>query len=190
MTDETLLEQAALYAAGAMSAREREQFGLIAESHDVVRAIVAGFEEVTAMAALATGGPRHSAGLKSRILSRLDEGVQQRSALKDGFVITNASGFVQWVNSAFTQMCGYTADELHGKKLGPILQGEKTDRAAAERMRRAIHAHEPCLVTILNYRKNGTPYWVEIAITPITDDAGELQCFVAHQREMPDPLPA
>lgn len=187
MTDETLLEQAALYAAGAMSARERAQFDLIAESHDVVRAIVAGFEEVSAMATLSTGGPRHSAGLKSRILSRLDAGIPQRPASRDAFVITNADSGVQWVNRAFTDLCGYTPEELQGEQLGHLLQGEKTDQATVEQMRRAIREREPCLVTIVNYRKNGTPYWVEIAITPITDDAGEFQCFVAHEREVPGP---
>jgi PAS domain S-box-containing protein len=91
---------------------------------------------------------------------------------------------VQWVNPAFTAMCGYTLDELRGKNLGPILQGEKTDRETAARMRRAVKEYQPCLETILNYHKNGEPYWVEIAITPILDDAGKPLWMVAREREL------
>jgi methyl-accepting chemotaxis protein len=87
-------------------------------------------------------------------------------------------------------MCGYSMEELRGKKLGPILQGEKTDLATAERMRRAVHEHRPCSETILNYHKNGTPYWVEIAITPILGDAGQPLWIVARERELQDPVAA
>ena len=91
----------------------------------------------------------------------------------EGFVLTGADALVQWVNPAFTAMCGYTLEELRGRKLGPLLQGPETDAATVERMRRAVHEYRPCRETILNYEKNGRPYWVEIAITPICDDAGQ-----------------
>jgi hypothetical protein len=41
-------------------------------------------------------------------------------------------------------MCGFTLKELRGKKLGPILQGEKTDSAAAARMRSSVREHRAC----------------------------------------------
>ena len=97
---------------------------------------------------------------------------------------------VQWVNPAFIEMCGYSLDELRGKSLGPILQGEKTDRETAARMRRAVHEYQPCRETILNYHKNGDSYWVEIAITPILDDAGEPLWLVARERELVDRMAA
>ena len=98
--------------------------------------------------------------------------------------MSGPDGLVQWVNPAFTAMCGYTLDELRGKNLGPILQGEKTDRETAARMRRAVKEYQPCRETILNYHKNGEPYWVEIAITPILDDAGTPLWMVAREREL------
>ena len=84
----------------------------------------------------------------------------------------------------------YTPEELKGKNLGPILQGAGTDRETAERMRRAVHEYRPCQETILNYHKNGMPYWVEVAITPILDDAGELLWLVARERELTDRIAA
>lgn len=190
MIDESLQEQAALYAAGAMSARERAQFDLIVEPYDDLRALIVRLEELTALASISGAHAKPCPTLKSRILDQLSNHPQQMAPANEGFVITCAGGFVRWVNPAFIEMCGYSLEELRGKKLGPILQGERTDRAVADRMRCAVHEHQPCHERILNYHKNGSPYWVEIAITPITDDAGQPQWFVARERELPEPLAA
>jgi PAS domain S-box-containing protein len=189
MIDEPLQEQAALYASGALSARERDQFELILHFHSELRALVTEFEEVTAAATIATvraGGPRPCPTLKARLLGMLPERVPQSPAAHEGFVITGTDGLVQWVNPAFTEMCGYSLEDLRGHKLGPILQGERTDKAVAERMRQAVHEYRPCLEKIVNYHKDGAPYWVEIAITPIVDDAGQPRWLVARERELPD----
>ena len=191
MLDESLQEQAALYAVGALSAPEREQFDLILKFHTELRALVVALEEVAAAAltsSLSASSPGPSASLRGRLLARLDAHPQQTS--EEGFVMTGPDGLVQWINPAFTAMCGYTLDELHGTKLGPILQGRDTDHGSADRMRRAVHESRPCTETILNYHKNGQPYWVEIAITPILDDAGAMRWFVARGREVPDQMAA
>lgn len=95
-------------------------------------------------------------------------------------------GLVQWINEEFSQMCGFTLEELRGKKLGPILQGPGTDRATAERMKKAVSEHRPCKETILNYQKNGSPYWVDVDISPIFNDDGELLWMVAREHERTD----
>lgn len=187
MLDEPLQEQAALYAAGVMPQPEREHFELVLKFHTELRTLVAELEEITVaatLAALPATTPRPSASLRARILAQLDDRVQATS--EEGFVVTSAEGFVEWVNPAFIAMCGYELSELRGKKLGPILQGAATDLSTAERMRRAVHEHRPCSETILNYHKNGQPYWVEVSITPILDEAGATRWFVAQEREIPD----
>ena len=187
MIPETLQDRAAQYASGTTTPTERDQFDLILEFHDELREFVAGLSEVAAAVTLATlpAVPvLPSPGLKARILAKLSDHPQQTSS--EGFVMCGTDGLVQWVNPAFTAMCGYTLDELRGKNLGPILQGEKTDRETAARMRGAVKAYQPCRETILNYHKNGDPYWVEIAITPILDDAGQPLWLVARERELAD----
>ena len=184
MLDESLQEQAALYASGGMTACERERFELVLEFHCEVRALVAQLEEISAGVTLADAfaAPRKlSTDLKAKILAKTQDIPQARD---DGFVMAGKDGLVQWVNSAFTEMCGYTLDELRGKKLGPILQGPLTDRVVAERMRDAVQALQPCREEILNYHKNGNPYWVAIEITPILDENGEPRWLVAREREM------
>lgn len=187
MIDELLQERAALYAAGAMSALEREQFELVLEFHEELRGLAGGLAEAAAAITLGTsprGGAVPSPELKARILGLVRDRPQQTTP--DALVMTGPDGFVQWVNPAFSAMCGYPIEELCGQKLGPILQGEKTDQATAARLRQAVHECRPCRETILNYHKDGTPYWVEIAISPILDDAGQPRWLVARERELPD----
>lgn len=191
MINETLEEQAAIYVSGAMTAPEREQFELVLEFHEELRRFVGELSEVgAAVAATRTppGDNGPSAGLKARVLGMIADRPQQTTP--EGMVMTGPDGLVRWVNSAFSEMCGYTLEELRGKKPGSILQGEKTDLGAADRMRRAVHECRPCRETILNYHKSGKPYWVEIAITPIFDDAGQPLWIVARERELTDRVAA
>ncbi len=166
---------------------EREQFELVIEFHHELRALAAQLAAVSAEIAVATATascPELSPAVKARVLTAIENRPQRTTP--EGLVMTGPDGLVRWINPAFTAMCGYSIEELSGKKLGPILQGEKTDRATVERMRSAVHEFRPCTETILNYHKNGTPYWVEIAIMPILDDAGRALWLMARERELPD----
>ena len=185
MLTDFLQDQATSYASGGMTAQEREPFELILEFHDELRAFVAGLVEVGSaltVANLPAQAVVVPPALKARIARLLPNHPQHSTP--EGMVMSGPDGLVQWVNPAFSAMCGYSLDELRGKNLGPILQGAKTDRETAERMRQAVHRYQPCRETILNYHKNGTPYWVEVAITPILDDAGQLLWMVAREREL------
>jgi PAS domain S-box-containing protein len=187
MLNDFLQDQAALYAAGTMTAAERERFELILEFHEELRAVVTALLETSAALTVslpqpATSGP--SPGVKERLSKLIKD--RPQSVAPEAMVMCGPDRLVQWVNPAFSEMCGYSLEELRGKSLSPILQGEKTDREAADRMRRAVHEYRPCCETILNYHKNGTPYWVEVAITPILDDAGQPLWLVARERELKD----
>jgi PAS domain S-box-containing protein len=185
MLSKLLQERAALYVSGAMTARQREGFELVMEFHRELREFVRSMAEVGTAIRLATlhpGDVELPPAAKGRILERIAHLPQDRAP--DAFVMSGPDGLVQWINPAFTRMCGYTLEELRGKKLGPILQGEKTDRQVAGRIRRAVQECHPCRETILNYHKNGTAYWVDIAITPIFDDDGRPLWLVAREREV------
>lgn len=188
MLDDFLQEQAALYAAGHMPAEAREQFEVLLEFHEELRALVTSLSEVSAAVSLAPHPTteRPSAGLKGRISAAVAGRRQQRA---DAMVVSSADGLVQWVSPAFSEMCGYSLDELKGQRLGPILQGAETDPETAARMRDAVKEARPCRETLLNYHKNGTPYWVEVAISPVKDDQGKLRWLLARERELAE-LPA
>lgn len=186
MINELLQDRAALYVSGAMTQREREDFELLLEFHEEVRQLVGELQDVATgllLSRLASEAPASPSPLKSRILRAIESQTQQVSA--EPFVVTGPDRLVQWVNPAFVEMCGYSLEELKGKRLGPILQGEQTDPVAVERIRRAMHEYQPCREQVINYRKNGSPYLVDISITPILDDAGAPLWFVARENELP-----
>ncbi|NER81512.1 MAG: PAS domain S-box protein, partial [Leptolyngbya sp. SIO1D8] len=86
----------------------------------------------------------------SRIASQTGEGV----------IITNANGQTEWVNAGFTRITGYQLSDLLGRKPGSVLQGAGTDPATVTQMRAALKRKHGFHVEILNYHKDGTPYWI------------------------------
>jgi len=88
-----------------------------------------------------------------------------------------------YVNPAFTRMTGYTLEEVLGKT-PRILQGEKTDRASLDRIRRALKNWQPVRVDLINYRKDGTEFWVELSIVPIANETGCFTHWVVVQRDI------
>ncbi len=88
-----------------------------------------------------------------------------------------------YVNPAFERMTGYTAEETIGKNCR-FLQGPDTDSAALDAIRAAIREGSSCLVTLLNYRKDGTPFWNEFSISPVYDEQGTLTNFVGIQQDV------
>jgi PAS domain S-box-containing protein len=87
-----------------------------------------------------------------------------------------------YANAAFTRMTGYELEEVvhHNPRL---LQGPKSSRTELERLRQAIERREPVQAEIINYRKGGDEFWVDMNIVPVVDEQGVLTHFVSIQRE-------
>jgi len=186
MIADFLQERAALYVAGVMTPAERENFELVLEFHTELRAQVAGLQEAMTSAAMGAALPavQPPAELKARLLAALGEPPARPEP--EGFVVTDPAGLVEWVNPAFTALCGYTLAELKGRKPGHLLQGPATDPAPVARLRESLQARRACRETLLNYHKNGTTYRVDLRLTPIVDDTGQPHYFVAQERKVPD----
>lgn len=184
MVNEVLQDRAAQYAAGAMSAPEREAFEILLEAQPELGELVDGLRHVVAAVTLADGRPAAAppAALKARLLGELDHLPPRPEPA--GLVVTNAGGLVEWVNPAFIAMCGHTLEELKGRKPGHVLQGPETDRAAVDRIRTALRQRQSCRETVVNYHKDGSRYRAEVNIMPILDDAGEPLWFVAKERKI------
>ncbi len=92
---------------------------------------------------------------------------------------------IVYANAAFTRSTGYELHEIIG--LTPrILQGPETALASLERLKAALHAWEPIEVELLNYRKDRTPFWVELSIVPVADESGYFTHWVSVQRDVTD----
>ncbi|GAB4406253.1 MAG: hypothetical protein OHK0039_07880 [Bacteroidia bacterium] len=101
------------------------------------------------------------------------------SQTTNGVVITDATGYTQWVNEGFERITGYTLAEMAGKKPGRILQGPDTDTATVARINAHLAAGQPVMEEILNYHRDGTAYWIRLTISPVRNAEGIIEKFIA-----------
>lgn len=88
-----------------------------------------------------------------------------------------------YVNSHFSELTSYAEDEILGVNCR-FLQGPLTSTEPVQQMREAIAAEEPVEVELLNYRKDGTPFWNQVHISPIYDEEDQLTHFVGFQNNV------
>ena len=107
------------------------------------------------------------------------------SKTDNAVIITDAGGFIEWVNDGFTRITEYTLDDVRGKKPGSFLQGPKTRPETVQKIRDAIARGEAVSDEIMNYSKSGRPYWLGIDIQPVREvEGGPVTHFIAIEREV------
>jgi PAS domain S-box-containing protein len=94
---------------------------------------------------------------------------------------------IVYVNPAFTRMTGYTLEEVIGKT-PRILQGPKTERSVLDRLRRDCAAGKVFHGEAINYRKDGSEFYLEWTVAPVWNERGEITHFVATQRDLTERL--
>ncbi len=100
-------------------------------------------------------------------------------------VIANAAGEIEWVNPAFERTTGYKLEEIIGRKPGHFLRGPESDPKAAQMMRENLRKGEGFKeVELINYTKEGKPYWVSIEVQPIRDNQGKVTQFIAIESDI------
>ena len=108
---------------------------------------------------------------------------------KDSILITEAEPIdlpgplIVYCNDAFTDTTGYSREEVLGKT-PRILQGVDTDPQSRAQIRAALSQWKPIEIEIINYRKDNTPFWVELSIAPVADERGWYTHWVSVQRDV------
>jgi PAS domain S-box-containing protein len=99
-------------------------------------------------------------------LAHLEQGILVADALAPDYPIV-------LVSPSFTRITGYATEEVLGKNCR-FLQGAETSPTAVAELRSALEDGRATTVEILNYRKNGQPFWNEVSLAPLRDEAGRI----------------
>lgn len=108
---------------------------------------------------------------------------------KDAVMITdidtskNVIPNIIFVNSAFTDITGYPADEVIGKS-PEILFGKKSDILEFDKLRTAVQEYKECFVETISYKKSGEEFWINFSMIPVTDKEGEHSHWISIQRDV------
>lgn len=104
--------------------------------------------------------------------------------LPDNFTITDPSisgNPIVFASRGFLKMTGYSREELIGRN-GRMFQGPRTNRRSVMEIREAIREERTIEVNLLNYRKDGTPFWMFFRMSPVfCKKDGRVTHFVAVQ---------
>jgi PAS domain S-box-containing protein len=90
---------------------------------------------------------------------------------------------IVFANGAFLDLTGYQQDEILGRNCR-FLQGPQTDQRTLDEVRKALAEERAVAVDLLNYRKDGTPFWNALFLGPIFDEDGKLLYYFASQMDI------
>jgi PAS domain S-box-containing protein len=105
----------------------------------------------------------------------------------DAVVVTEAGTSLSelkivYVNQAFSQMTGYTPEEVLGKP-PTVLRWNRFGLTEIKRIETALHKRESMRTEFVSYRKDGSEFWMELEMVPIADEQGKLTHWISVQRD-------
>ncbi|GAA4339255.1 PAS domain S-box protein [Flaviaesturariibacter amylovorans] len=104
--------------------------------------------------------------------------------MEDGVVIITPDRKTTWVNAAFTRMTGYTLEEMLGRTPASVLEGPAGDPELHAFIREQYRKAQPFRVEVLNYKKNGEPFWSEMHVQPLFDADGAVELYFSIRKDI------
>ena len=119
---------------------------------------------------------------QSNFISLLEKAADTSS---EGITVSILSGDrpLIYANKGFERLTGYSVDEVVGKNCR-FLQGQGTDEKSIDEIRKALRTGTECTVELLNYKKDGSPFWNRLSITPLKNAGGEVTHYVGVQSDI------
>jgi len=114
------------------------------------------------------------------LMSRAVESARNGVVITDPNLIDNP---IIYTNPAFTEITGYSAEEILGHNCR-FLQADDHKQPALAVLRKALKDELPATVILRNYRKDGKKFFNELTISPVRNEQGQLVSFVGIQNDI------
>lgn len=102
----------------------------------------------------------------------------------NAIVITDPEGTIEWVNPAFTELTGYTAEEAIGRNPREILKSGLHGNSEYAALWQTIKAGQVWHGEFINRKKDGATYHEDQTITPVRDEHGVIRHFVSIKQDI------
>ncbi len=113
-------------------------------------------------------------------LRKLSAAVEQSTC---SIIITDRKGNIEYVNKKFTELTGYTLEEVSGKS-STVLEYCKSATDNYKELLRTINDGKEWIGELHSCKKNGEPFWEFASISPICDDNGNVTHFLAIKNDI------
>nr|AML77251.1 putative LOV domain-containing protein [Berberidopsis beckleri] len=134
-----------------------------------------------------SGDSDDGAGGKERGFPRVSEDLKDAlSTFQQTFVVSDATKPdlpIMYASAGFFKMTGYTSKEVIGRNCR-FLQGSGTDPEDVAKIRETLQEGKSFCGRLLNYKKDGTPFWNLLTIAPIKDETGKILKYIGMQVEV------
>lgn len=98
-------------------------------------------------------------------------------------IITDPKGNIEYVNTKFAELTGYSADEVIGENMRFFKSGEHS-KEFYEELWRTIQGGSDWKGEIINRKKNGELYWESMSISSILDERGEILHYIGIKEDI------
>lgn len=108
------------------------------------------------------------------------------NASNDGIVVAEREGKDKpliYVNPAFERQTGYTLDDILYQDCRFLQAGDR-DQPALIAIREALASGGSCREILRNYRKDGTPFWNELSLSTVYNEADKQTYYVGVQKDV------
>jgi len=99
-------------------------------------------------------------------------------------LMLDKKGNIEWGNAGYSKNTGYSIEEIIGKNILLIGNGENTRKESIIDIAQAIESGNPYRGEQFRYKKNGEGYWIYVDITPLKNSTGEVDSYIVVQSDI------
>jgi len=160
------------------------------EDMDILRVVARQFSPLIENLHLLTRLRQYASMLEQRVNERTEElfNAKERveailSSVGEGVIVTDLTGKILTVNTAFERQSGFRADEIINQNLHTLLSVDNSLLILSE-MQMALRKAEIWSGDLVSRRKSGELFNLQLTIAPVRDQNGQIISYVGSQRDI------